>query len=110
MENPFPELDNEAWKTAIDSATQMGQQGLVRALRMTTMGISNARSQIGTNISHLKNEIVTLNKRLDDFNKSSDLLTKKALNLTKWIMIATVVSSIATLILAIDVIVRWVHI
>ncbi len=105
--NPFPELDSEQWKQIHDSASSHGLQGLTKALHLTTVGISNTRSQVGTQIGYLNGEIRTLNTRLDEFNKSSEKLSSKAISLTKWIMIATVISSIATLVLAIDVILKW---
>ena len=108
MNNEFPELNNEEWQTAIDSSTAQGLQGLVRALRLTTVGISNTRSQIGTNVGRLKDQIESLNSNIKEFNESSGKLTEKAIDLTKWIMIATIVSSVATLILAVDVILKWV--
>ncbi|MDE1970243.1 MAG: hypothetical protein KGI50_01570 [Patescibacteria group bacterium] len=104
---PFPELDNEAWDRAHESAAAHGLQGLTRALHLTVNSIANARSQIGGGISHLKGQIEVLNSKLDEFNKSSEQLTQKALSLTKWIMWATIVSAIATLILAFDIVFRW---
>jgi len=109
MSNEFPELDDAAWQRAHEGASAHGLQGLTRALHLTVIAIANTRSQIGGQISYLKQQIEILNSRLDEFNKSSALLTTKAINLTKWIMIATVISSIATAILAIDVIIRWLH-
>jgi hypothetical protein len=103
----FPELNEDEWTKAYDAASAHGLQGLVRALRLTTTGISNAGSRAGTGMEYLKNKIENLNTKLEEFNESSGELTKKALNLTKWIMIATVVSSIATAIVAIDILVKW---
>jgi hypothetical protein len=103
----FPELDSEQWKTAHESASPHGLQGLTRALHLTTTAIANTRSEIGTHVFNLKNEIKTLNSKLEEFNNSSANLTQKAIRLTKWIMVATIVSALAMAILAIDIVVKW---
>lgn len=105
--DPFPELNTSEWDAAHENAASYGTKGLTKAMHLMTVGIANARSQIGSHLSYLKKEINTLNSRLDEFNKSSESLTKKAIGLTRWIMIAAVVSATATVILAIDIVIRW---
>lgn len=108
MSELIPELNPEQWREAHTYGSAPNYTvGVTKAMELMTKGITNARLQIGGNITHLTQHLEKLNTNLENFNKSSGGLTEKALKLTWWIMGATVISAIATLILAVDVIVHW---
>lgn len=99
--------NNPNWNNAHESAYSTGQQGITKALELTTNGIADVGARVSGQIIHLSSAVETLNKNINKFNESSSDLANKAYKLSFWVMWATIVSATATFITAVIIAVNF---
>lgn len=64
--NPFPELDQEAWNEDIFSrASDQNVKASVKAVQLLVMSLANLRSNVSSKIGYLNNKVERLHASID---------------------------------------------